>query len=183
VAAAGGPPSPVDAGATVVVTACELEAWSTDTDPQGLAVRAGPGVDAPAIARLPPPTIIQGDAYATQVSITGAKDGWFRIGQALVVDYVGEQATQVVFEGEGWVSGRFLGLALNDATLHATPSRRAPAVARLVDEGGGTGPDTFVVARLHACQGRWADVEGTFLGTRLRGWATRTCANQVTTCP
>ena len=83
------------------------------------------------------------------------------------------------------MSGRRLGLLLNDTELHHGPSESAPVVAKLFkdDAGEAHGPDSFLVDRLNACEGKWVEVEGTFLGTHRRGWARGTCANQVTTCP
>lgn len=93
-------------------------------------------------------------------------------------------------KGNGWVSGRRLGLGLNYQFLHSAPSRDSPKVATLSGrnaDGLVYGPDTFRVDRIHGCQGDWVEVEGalsngTSVGPRLRGWTTRTCSNQVTTC-
>jgi hypothetical protein len=168
------------------VVACSISAWSTDTDPNGLNVRAGPGADRAVIARLPAPVEVEGYTFGAEVSITGSKDGWFRIDKAVLDDYVGEQEVKVVFQGEGWVAGRYLSLAVNAMDLRRDPSSEAPVVTRLVGqdaEGVSAGPDSFAVERLEACQGNWVKVEGTFLGSPYRGWTTGTCANQVTTCP
>jgi hypothetical protein len=174
-------------GDSTGIVACKIEAWSTDKDPKGLNVRAGPGTDHPVIARIPPRRKIEGEEFAAQVSITGSKDGWFRIESAILPDYI-EDDDKEVFKGVGWVSGRHLGLLLNRMTLLREPSLSAPVVAKLFkdykgpnDLGGG--PDSFVVDRLDACQDSWVEVEGTFLGARLHGWTGGTCANQVTTCP
>ena len=186
VAAGSDPASPASADATDAIAICEIDAWSTDTDPEGLAVRAGPGTDSPVIARLPPPLKVGDEAFAAEVSITGSTDGWFRIDNAILINYIDDEPAKVVFEGESWVSGRYLGLSLNDRYLHRGPADGAPVVATLsreLPDGQYAGPDSFLVDRLHACQGHWVEVEGTYPGTRLRGWATRTCANQVTTCP
>jgi hypothetical protein len=120
-----------------------------------------------------------------EVSITGSKDGWFRIDDAVLIDYDSGGTTDV-FAGEGWVSGRQLGLLLNDSDLHTAPSVDSPVVAHLLHEdadGNLSGADSFDVTRLISCQGSWVQVDGTFIDTHLTGWATRTCSNQVTTCP
>lgn len=168
------------------VASCTISAWSTDKDPRGLNVRAGPGTKAPVVGRLPPPLEVEGETFATEVSITGSKDGWLRISRAMQNDYIWDVKTKVVFEGEGWVSGRYLGLLLNHGSLFGGPSLDSPVVATLSGtdaDGNANGPDSFVVDRLRACRGDWVEVEGTFLGARLRGWAIGSCANQVTTCP
>lgn len=158
------------------IATCAISAWSNDADSNGLNIRAGAGSDAPIIGKIP---------VGGEISITGSQDGWFRIDHAELVDY-DANLTQDVFAGEGWVSGRLLGLLLNDMNLYADPSVDAPVVAHLMGEtagGGAMGPDSFRVDRLLACQDNWVEVEGTFLDEPLRGWATRTCSNQVTTCP
>jgi hypothetical protein len=179
---------PASAGAdSTDIVVCKIAAWSTDKDPKGLNVRVGPGTKNPVIARIPPPREIEGEEFAAEVSITGSKDGWFRIESAVLPDYI-EDDDKDVFKGVGWVSGRQLGLLLNNRYLHTEPSATSPIVARLFkdykgpnDLGGG--PDSFIVDRLYACQDHWVEVGGTFLGTRLHGWTRGTCANQVTTCP
>ncbi|QDZ10050.1 SH3 domain-containing protein [Devosia ginsengisoli] len=156
------------------IAACTISAWSNDTDPNGLNIRAGAGSDTAIIGQIP---------VGGEVSITGAKDGWFRIDQAVLIDYESDETTDV-FAGEGWVSGRMLGLVLHD-DLHAAPSDDSPVVARLFHEdaeGNIGGADSFGVSRILTCQGDWVQVEGTFFDTPLTGWATRTCSNQVTTC-
>lgn len=175
------------AGEADVIRSCELSAWSTDKDPAGLNVRAGPGTESPIIATIPPPIEAEGYEFAAEVSITGVKDGWFRIRRAEMVDYIGDD-DKVVFDGEGWVSGRFLGLELNGSYLRDGPSQDAPvafdfASAPKDADGLAVGPDSFVVDRLRDCEGDWVEVEGTLLDARHQGWATGTCANQVTTCP
>lgn len=158
------------------IATCAISAWSNDTDVKGLNIRAGAGSDAPVLGQIP---------MAGEVSITGSQNGWFRIDQAVSIDYDSGD-TEQVFDGEGWVSGRMLGLGLNDANLHSAPSTESPVVAHLSHEdaaGNLSGADSFAVTRLIACQQDWVQVEGTFIGTQLTGWATRTCSNQVTTCP
>lgn len=158
------------------ITACTISAWSTDTDRNGLNIRAGAGSETKVIGQIP----IDGE-----VSITGSKNGWFRIDRAELVDYDSGESTEV-FSGDGWVSGRLLGLGLNDFNLHSAPAEGSVVIARLfadIPGGGAAGSDSFIVTRLLTCQGNWVEVEGTFLDTPLRGWSTRTCSNQVTTCP
>lgn len=168
------------------ISACTISAWSTDKDPAGLNVRGGPGAGHPVIGRLPPPIEPTPDyVFASEATITGSQDGWFRITRAIQDDYISDAEPKTVFEGEGWVSGRKLGLLLNDTRLYSAPDAEAPLVAKLLAEtaDGAVGPDAFVVDRLHACQGYWVEVSGTFLGKQLHGWVRGTCANQVTTCP
>ena len=164
---------------------CHIGAWSADTDPDGTNVRAGPGTDYPVIGRLPSLQETDDD-FAAEVSIVGAQDGWFRIEQATINNYGSETGPDVVFAGEGWVSGRLLGLSMEGSALFAQPSRHAPMVLDLDDAPERRqGPDYIgpQVERLYACMGNWVEVEVSDLGQHYRGWTDDTCANQVTTCP
>lgn len=167
------------AGAETV--ACDISAWSTDRDPNGLNVRAGPGADHPVIATLPPPKAVEGagsDEFAAEVRITESQDGWFRIDTAIWGGpSIGDD--DPLFEGEGWVSGSLLGLAVEGRFLRGGPSRDAPAVADFLGDGG----DYVVMHRLHACEGYWVEGEATFRGKTFRGWSDDVCASQLTTCP
>ncbi|MEW9614923.1 SH3 domain-containing protein [Shinella sp. S4-D37] len=180
-----------DAVAEGAHEACAISAWSTDPDPNGLNVRAAPQDDAAIIGTLPAARDVGGERFATEVSITGSKDGWLRISEGWVLDYIGDDPTEVVFKGVGWVSGRHIGLGLNNRHLRRGPAHDAPVVATLAGtiDGMPYGPDSILVDRIHACRGDWLEVEGVLTidgivrGPRLRGWTTGTCSNQVTTCP
>lgn len=161
--------------------ACAISAWTLGADE--VDVREGPGADFPVIAKLPPPVEVEGDPYFPELSVTGSKQGWFRVEEAIVIDYIWDDPIETVFAGEGWVWGGDLGLALNHRNLYAGASTESRIVATLIEPETGAGPDTFVADRLHACRGDWVEVEGEFVGTRHRGWTVGTCSNQVTTCP
>ena len=161
--------------------ACELWAWTLGAE--AVEVREGPGPDFPVIAELPAPVEIDGDRFAPEVTIAGSQDGWFRIEDAIVISYTSDDPDVVAFEGEGWVPGTSLGLLLNQMDLYSAPSMEADVVAHLLNEEEGAGPDSFRVSRLYACKGDWVEVEGDLVGVESRGWTTRTCSNQVTTCP
>lgn len=179
------------AAAAAEIEACTVSAWSTDPDPQGLNVRAAPAADAPVIGNLPAAREVGGEHFATEVSITGSKDGWLRISEGWVLDYIFDEPIDFVFRGEGWVSGRHIGLRLNHRHLYAGPSADTAVVATMVGslDRGRYGPDSILVERIHACRGDWLEVEGVLtldgvsIGPRLRGWTAGTCSNQVTTCP
>ena len=55
------------------VATCDISAWTTDKDPNGLAVRAGPGTGNAVLARLPPPGGVEGYENAAEVTITGSQ--------------------------------------------------------------------------------------------------------------
>lgn len=166
------------------VSACAITAFSTDKDPDGLNVRAGPGSGTAVIARLPPPYRVGIETFATEVSITGSKDGWFRIVRAETDSYIVEPGPKTVFEGEGWVSGRYLGLWVEGRFLYGGPSPDTPVAFDFTQtQGADQGSGQMAPARLRACAGEWVEVEGTYLGRPVRGWTDDVCASQVTTCP
>src|SRR5690606_35328977 len=180
-----GPKAAADAD-TVEVTTCSISAWSTDKDLKGLNIRAAPREDSPIIGNIPPPIELDGDPFAAEVTITGSRDGWFRISEAYFIDYHQDRDNRNYFEGEGWVFGRHLGLLLNHIYLYQTPSPEAPTVGRLVledPESVVAGPDSFAVTRLYACNGDCVEVDAELDDKKFHGWATGTCSNQVTTCP
>jgi hypothetical protein len=177
VAAGGGEPTEA--------TACAISAWLSTPDGDGVEVHAAPRADSAIVGQLPPPVVDEDYTFGAEVSVTGAKDGWFRIDRATVIDYIGDEEPKTVFVGEGWVPGAMLSLWVQSALLHVGPSADSPVAAELagVDaEGYESGPDSFAVSGLDACLDGWVEVEGEFLGRRLRGWTAGTCANQVTTC-
>ncbi|MGD0189615.1 MAG: hypothetical protein ABSD74_02620 [Rhizomicrobium sp.] len=156
---------------------CSIDAWSTDKDPKGLNVRAAPAPDAAVVAILPPPN----NGIAVEMHVIGAQAGWFRIDRAGFEDYPGEVSAKQVFSGQGWVFGGRIGFLVNNFNLKDGPGAQARTIATLSSDT--SGPDSFVVRRVLDCQGDRAEVDGTFNGKSLHGWASGLCSNQVTTCP
>lgn len=165
------------------VRMCDISAWFNGTGPEELDIRAAPRPDAPVIGSMPPPYRVQDFTFKTEMEISGFKQGWFRISQAFVIDYIFDEETKVVFNGEGWVQGDHLGLLINHRYLYEKPSSDAMVVADLSKIDERAGPDSFAVQRLHACAGSWVEVEGHLFSRHHRGWTRGTCSNQVTTCP
>lgn len=167
-------------------TICRLYAWSTDPDPAGQSVRSGPGAEYPVIGRLPPPVEVEGETFATEVSIAGSSNGWFQIKEATTDNYIVDHGPTVVFEGEGWLSGEFLGLSIEGRGLFSRPSRHAPVTLDFHDTSEiqpGTDDRGLELERLHACVGNWVEVEVSHTDRRFRGWTNDVCSSQVTTCP
>lgn len=160
---------------------CDLAAWVTEDAPAGLAVRAGPGPDHPAVAIVPGTYSDGEERYLPEVRITGSHQGWFRIAE-IVTDLYGGLPTDPVtaFRGEGWLPGDMLRLEVESGRLWSRPSSDS-AIAFAFDGAPG-GADHFTVERLRACEGSWVEVEGRYAGRRLWGWTNDVCASQVTTC-
>lgn len=158
-------------------TQCELAAWIMEGAPADLAVRSGPGPDHAVLATVPGPYTDGEETYFLQVTITGSRDGWFRISE-IITDLYGGLPTgpTTSFSGEGWLPGNVLRLWVESGRLWSRPSGDAPIAATFSTDG-------FEIGRLHACDGAWVEIEGNDAGRRLRGWTTDVCANQMTTCP
>lgn len=158
-------------------TQCELSAWVMKGAPAGLAVRSGPGPDHAALVTVPRPYTDGEEIYFPQVTITGSRDGWFRISEVITELHGGWPTDPVVtFSGEGWLPGTMLRLWVESGRLWSLPSDDAPIAATFT-------ADDFKLNALHACTGFWVEVEGTYGNQKARGWTTDVCASQVTTCP
>lgn len=156
---------------------CDLAAWVMKGAPADLAVRLGPGPDHAALATVPRPYTDGEEIYFPEVTITGSRDGWFRISE-VVTELFGGWPTDPVstFSGEGWLPGNVLRLWVESGRLRSRPSDESPIAATFAS-------DEFTVVALHACTGFWVEVEGRYLDQKPRGWTTDVCASQVTTCP
>jgi hypothetical protein len=160
---------------------CDLAAWIVKGAPADLAVRAGPGPNYPALTTIPRPYTDGEEIYFPQVTITGSRDGWFRISE-IITDLFGGWPTDpvITFSGEGWLPGNMLRVWLESPYLLSRPSSDAP-VAFTVSTSSST-TDDFRLDTLHACEGSWIEVEGRRNNERPRGWIMDICASQVTTC-
>lgn len=164
------------------IAQCDLAAWVMQGAPPDLPVRSGPGPDYPAVATIPRPYTDGGEIYFPQVTITGSRDGWFRISEVITDLYGGWPTDPVVtFSGEGWLPGNMLRVWLESPYLLSRPSHDAP-IAFTVSTSSST-TDNFRLDTLHACEGSWIEVEGRRDDERPRGWIMDICASQVTTCP
>ncbi|HEX8165274.1 MAG TPA: hypothetical protein VF601_05735 [Beijerinckiaceae bacterium] len=167
---------------------CRFEGWSNDLDEKGQPVRAAPDRAAAVVGRLPPPVSVGLDEVSVTVTVTGWRDGWFRIAEAGYSDEV--QGVPVprnrVVKATGWVPAGGVKALIAARELKAQPAREAATVAALQgfrsEPGGrrvGYGPDGVAVKRLLSCRGPWVEVE-TELGT---GWVDKVCARQLGACP
>ena len=167
---------------------CRFEGWSNDLDEKGQPVRAAPDAAATVVGRLPPPVGIGLDEVSVTVSVTGYRDGWFRIAEAGYSDEV--QGVRVprnrVVKATGWVPAAGVKALIAAKELKQAPARESATVAALSgfrsESGGrrvGFRPDGIAVKRLTACRGSWVELE-TELGT---GWVEKVCARQLGACP
>ncbi|MEH2122129.1 SH3 domain-containing protein [Nostoc sp.] len=135
---------------------CDILAYVTDTDSQGLNVRSGASTNNTIIGQIPIKETVQViNAAGDWVQITNASDG---------------------FQGTGWVFVPKLGLTTrgygtNGVDLYVSTSEKSQKVRRI--------PANTVV-KLLGCQKDWAQVE--YQG--VKGWLTRKdqCGAALTSC-
>ena len=159
---------------------CTFSGWSSDIDPRGLNVRAGPSPTARIVGTLPPPEPgqdIEVDFGAT-FDVVESRNGWFRIENARRWSQAGSGPSTLP---SGWISGRYLAFQLQTDKVFALPSPRSPVVLTSWDENGTL--TQFRYRHPTDCRGEW--VELTVIGRDGRerqGWVRGICGIQETTC-
>ncbi|MDB5566033.1 MAG: hypothetical protein JWP84_2599 [Tardiphaga sp.] len=174
---------------------CDLRAWSSDTDPNGLNVRAQPSATSKVLGTLPPPYKFKSKSenapdggWLTEFSIVGFKDGWFLIEGAKPPgrDYEGDDYPRrhpKPYAGRGWVAASKVGAAYANGDTRMGGLFQAPHVdakwTPATGDGGGEISADGGPKRILACSGFWALVES---HDGIRGWWRRLCSSQVTNC-
>ncbi|MCC5638809.1 SH3 domain-containing protein [Nostoc sp. CHAB 5844] len=138
------------------VKKCEISAYVTDTDPQGLNVRNGASLRHKILGQVPINETVQIIAAAKNwVQITNASDG---------------------FSGTGWVSVAKLGLSTrgygtNGVNLYASANQKSRKIGKVPADA---------TVQLLGCQGNWAQVEY----QSIKGWLAKEdqCGAALTTC-
>ena len=159
---------------------CSFSGWSSDPDPRGLNVRAGPSATARIVGTLPPPEPgqdIEVDFGAT-FDVVESRGGWFRIENARRWSQVGDAASNLP---SGWISGRYLTFQLQTDKAFAEPDPASPVVVSAWREDGGISP--FAYRNPTECRGEWVrlTVAGRD-GRQRQGWVRGICGIQETTC-
>ncbi len=168
------------AAASAQAGVCTFSGWSSDPDPRGLNVRAGPAATARIVGVLPPPEDhddIEVDFGAT-FDVVESRDGWFRIANARRWS---DDARAPATLPSGWISGRDLHVQLQTDKAFAAPDPSSPLVlSSWLDEGTLT---QFRYRNPTECRGEW--VRLTVIGPDNRerqGWVRGVCGLQETTC-
>ena len=143
---------------------CNVYAFVTDKDPNGLNVRSQPNSNARVLAKLPTRNV---DEVA--VKITTSQGKWVQISEA-------ESPQKVVFQGKGWVDSSLLGTTTRG---YETKSVRVYQSANSQSKALGNIPSKTAV-QLVGCQGRWVKIKH----LKLSGWLAPNdqCATGLTTC-
>lgn len=178
------------------VTVCRLRGWALSESTSGTAVRAKPSDDAPIVGRLAPPYLSKSseaalfDGWRTEFEITGYRDGWFRIRDAVPPGSPYGDAPPKGFphtySGAGWVratevSGAYSNTQMPVARLLQYPhvdAQDIPPAESVADNVGNLSGDGTLM-RLHACSANWAL---TTSRDGQRGWWRGICSNQATNC-
>lgn len=185
--------------------ACSFGAFVSETDPEGLNVRAGPGTSHKVLGTLPPVKLSGDDPPVramVEVEVSAGANGWFRIAKARDNEMLTDAAPRPMFKGSGWVSGRKLTVKSQASAGRQRPDAKAPAILSGQD-GASFDGDAFVQnGRVLGCSGKWVLVEyglpadsevltgltiapaakaGAEAG-RFRAWVDRICATQETSC-
>lgn len=167
---------PIPAG-----TACDIRGgWSEDKDPAGLNVRAEPSATARIVGKLPPPKYdpdFEREMKA-DFDILEIRDGWVRIG-VKEEKYLDPTRPRPL---AGWISGRYVGFALQTDLAFAAPDPRSAVVASTWHQKGGE-IRPFTYRNPSECRGKWVKLLVADHDRREReGWARGVCNGQETTC-
>jgi Bacterial SH3 domain len=140
---------------------CNFTAFSDESDPGGLNVRAGPSTKFPVVGKLPPIWVEKGGVLQIRVGteVTDASNGWFKIRDSYDEDRLTGEPARPTYTGEGWVSGRKLVVMVQTNVAHLKPDASSPVVLQL-DESLAFGGDALEKAtRMVDCQGEWVQLE------------------------
>ena len=143
---------------------CNITAFVTDKDPNGLNVRSAPGESQKVIGNLPTTKI------GVIVDITGSKGNWVQISRA-------ESPDKVEFQGTGWVYSQLLGTSTRGygtqgVSVYKSANTQSSVMGRIPPATG---------VKLLGCSQSWALVEH----EGLKGWIEpeAQCGNPLSSCP
>lgn len=143
---------------------CQIGAYITDKDPNGLNVRSEPNSQSKIIDSLPT------NSLAVIVDLTAAQGDWVQISKA-------QSPGRLEFQGSGWVYAPLLGTSTRgyntkSVSVYQSANNQTEAIGRIPTQRS---------VKLLSCDRDWALVE--YQG--LKGWIEpeSQCANPLTTCP
>ena len=159
---------------------CAFSGWSSDLDPHGLNVRAGPSSTARVVGTLPPPEDHPDNEtqFGATFDVVEARDGWFRIENARRWSQEGSGPSTLP---SGWISGRYLHFQLMTDKAFAAPDPSSPVVLTSWDDSGTL--TQFGYRNPTSCSGEWVRLTVVDRNGRERqGWVRGICGIQETTC-
>ncbi len=147
---------------------CDVRIVVTDPDPKGLNVRAEPKVAPGNIIG-----VLKPDGEWTTVHAAGFQGDWFLIDGAVMVDDNAPNGERPAFTGRGWVhKSKVGGLEIEPRDVLEAPKDGAKSLLRSTDTSRTN------MLKVVGCQGKFIQLQG----PSLKGWASRYCTNQRTTC-
>jgi len=147
---------------------CDVRIVVTDPDPKGLNIRAEPKVAPGNIVG-----VLKPDGEWTTVHAAGQQGDWFLIDGAEMVDDNAPGGMRPAFKGRGWVhKSKVGGLEIEPRDVLEAPRDGAKSLMK----GGDT--TRTVNLKVMGCQGKFVQLQG----GNIKGWASRYCTNQRTTC-
>lgn len=184
---------------------CELRAFVSETDPEGLNVRDAPSLAAHVLGRLPPgvTNLELGHLAKVEVNVLASKTGWLLIDRARDNSALTGRPPRRMFSGRGWVSGSKITVKSQASQAHAGPGRDTPVFLRDTGSFGFDNDAMIAASHVLGCLGSWARLEidlsrlpGDYKpqleaapaakqGLRkdkLRAWVDQICGNQETSC-
>jgi hypothetical protein len=172
--------APSAAPGSIWVIGCHFSGWSSDLDPNGLNVRAGPSANARIVGTLPPPETHPDNEtlFGVTFDVVGTRDGWFLIENARRWSDAGRGPSTLP---SGWISGRYLAFQLQTDKVFAAPSPNAPVLLASWDDNGTL--TQFRYRHPTDCNGEWVRLTAIGPDGRERqGWVRGICGIQETTC-
>lgn len=162
---------------------CALTGESTDADPGGLAVHAGPRPDSRVLGRLYPgmdpetffhdedPSLAEG-LVGAQFTVDRIEGDWLHIADidpaTDAIDPQGNARPKPNFQGSGWVPASKVRLLFVTVAAHEAPDARSPLVEEARFFNG------YEARFLRECRGPWARLEdrreGDSGGPPVTGW-------------
>jgi hypothetical protein len=147
---------------------CDLRLNVSDRDPHGLNVRAAPVVAPDNVVG-----VLKPDGEWTTVHVIGNQGEWFLIDGAETVDDNRDGGMRAIFKGRGWVHRSKLG----DIDIYPRDVLEAPrAGAKALMQGMDT--QRTAALKVMSCKGEFIELQG----GNIKGWASRFCTNERTTC-
>ena len=165
---------------SIWVIGCNFSGWSSDPDPRGLNVRAGPSPTARIVGTLPPPERgedVEVDFGAT-FDVVGSHDGWFLIENARRWSQQGRGPSNLP---SGWISGRYLAFQLQTDKVFESFDPGSRVILTSWEDNGTL--MQFGYRQPTECLNEW--VRLTVIGRDGReqqGWVRGICGIQETTC-
>ncbi len=162
---------------------CNFGAWSSDTDPAGLNVRAGPSHSAAIIGTLPPPESSEESGpdsqFATEFRVAEAKNGWFRIeSPRRWAESLSGTPKKFPPLPSGWISGKKIYVTIFSGTGFSAPD---VIKSKILWQGDWADLQSAMTG-MTDCKGEW--VKATYKTAKgiKSAWFRGVCSIQETTC-